>query len=253
MKLERYDGNPILEPVAGSSWEDLCACNPAAWYDGEKVYLLYRGAPEGDEHPIYFGLATSRNGRDFERDGSDPVFGPCEGTFEGGCVEDPRIVRFGDTYFVTYATRAYLPGAYYRGTIPLNHFNPDFPAQAPLAIRENLTRSALAATKDFRTWHRFGPITPATEDDRDVILFPEQVDGLFVMLHRPAGWLGEGYGCEKPSIWMPYEKEGLVPNVVFPCGNVVIDGVLHVYYGGADRCCALATVPLDALVDHLLD
>jgi len=334
MKLERYVGNPILEPVPGSSWESVCACNPAAWYDGEEVYLLYRGAPEGDEHPIYFGLATSTDGRRFERCGTEPVFGPCEGTFEGGCVEDPRIVKFDDTYFVTYATRAYLPGAYYQGKIPLNHHNPDFPPEAPLAIRENLTRSALAATRDFKAWHRFGPITPATEDDRDVILFPEQVGGLFVMLHRPAGWVGEGYGCGKPSIWMsfsddllswrkdhllavpeaeweaekiggssppirtergwlmlyhgvdanhayhvgamlldlenplkilgrtaepilspemPYEKEGLVPNVIFPCGNVVIDGVLHVYYGGADRCCALATAPLDELVDHLLD
>jgi predicted GH43/DUF377 family glycosyl hydrolase len=332
MKLERYENNPILEPVPGSDWESVCTCNPAAWYDGKRVYLLYRGAPEGDEHPIYFGLATSTNGRDFERDPANPVFGPCEGAFDGGCVEDPRIVQFGDTYFVTYATRAFYPAAYYRKIFPLNHFNPDMPPEAPLAIRENLTRSALAATRDFKTWYRFGPITRATEDNRDVIIFPEQVGGRFVMLHRPAEWVGEEYGCNQPSIWlsfsddllawhedhllavpeadweggkiggsapplrtehgwfmlyhgvdrnkayhvgamlldlenplkilgrtpepilspeMPYECEGLVPNVVFPCGNVVIDGVLHVYYGGADRCCGLATAPFDELVDSL--
>ncbi|NQU40522.1 MAG: glycosidase [Lentisphaerae bacterium] len=332
MKLTRYENNPILQPLPGSSWENLCVCNPGAWYDGEQVHLLYRAAPEGDEHPIYFGLATSSNGKDFERSGPDPVFGPLDGTFEGGCVEDPRIVQFGDTYFVTYATRAYRPGAYYRGTIPLNHYTPDFPPEAPRAIRENLTRSALAATRDFKSWHRFGPITPAAQDDRDVLLFPERVDRLFVMLHRPSEWVGVDYDCSAPSIWlsfsddllswrkdhllatpeadweskkiggctpplrtehgwlmlyhgvdesqayhvgamlldienplkilgrtaepilspeMEYEREGLVPNVVFPCGNVVINGVLHVYYGGADRCCALATARLDELVDHL--
>jgi predicted GH43/DUF377 family glycosyl hydrolase len=33
---------------------------------------------------------------------------------------------------------------------------------------------------------------------------------------------------------------------------VVIDGTLFVYYGAGDRYCALATCPLDGLIDHLL-
>jgi predicted GH43/DUF377 family glycosyl hydrolase len=32
----------------------------------------------------------------------------------------------------------------------------------------------------------------------------------------------------------------------------VIDGTLFVYYGAGDRYCALATCPLDRLIDHLL-
>jgi len=50
----------------------------------------------------------------------------------------------------------------------------------------------------------------------------------------------------------PYEREGDVPNVVFPEGAVVIEGVLYMYYGGADKCCCLATVELRELVDYLL-
>jgi predicted GH43/DUF377 family glycosyl hydrolase len=49
-----------------------------------------------------------------------------------------------------------------------------------------------------------------------------------------------------------YEKIGDVPNVVFPEGAVVIDGELFVYYGGADKVCCVATVPLDELLDYLL-
>ena len=50
-----------------------------------------------------------------------------------------------------------------------------------------------------------------------------------------------------------YERFGLyIPNVVFPTGNVVVDGVLHLYYGCCDTCIGLATCPLDALLDHVL-
>lgn len=50
----------------------------------------------------------------------------------------------------------------------------------------------------------------------------------------------------------PYEREGDVPNVVFPEGAIVMDGVLYMYYGGADKCCCLATVELRELLDYLL-
>lgn len=51
---------------------------------------------------------------------------------------------------------------------------------------------------------------------------------------------------------MPYEREGDIPNVVFPTGAVVRDDTLYVYYGAADKVCALATVPLAALLEALL-
>jgi len=51
----------------------------------------------------------------------------------------------------------------------------------------------------------------------------------------------------------PYERYGDVDNVVFPCGYTLApDGdTLHLYYGGADSCIALATGSLRALLDWL--
>ena len=50
-----------------------------------------------------------------------------------------------------------------------------------------------------------------------------------------------------------YETDGCYQGgVVFPCGKVVIDGVLHVYYGAADKYVGLATCALDALLDELV-
>jgi predicted GH43/DUF377 family glycosyl hydrolase len=49
----------------------------------------------------------------------------------------------------------------------------------------------------------------------------------------------------------PYEKEGEVPNVVFPCGNVVIDDMLYVYYGGGDSVIGVATIDISDLLKIL--
>lgn len=45
-----------------------------------------------------------------------------------------------------------------------------------------------------------------------------------------------------------WEIKGDVPNVVFGTANPVVDGVVHLYYGGADRVIGLATAPLDELL-----
>lgn len=54
-----------------------------------------------------------------------------------------------------------------------------------------------------------------------------------------------------------YEKIGLVNNVVFPCGMVEKparrggDGLLYIYYGGADTVVGVATIKLDVLLRAL--
>jgi predicted GH43/DUF377 family glycosyl hydrolase len=50
-----------------------------------------------------------------------------------------------------------------------------------------------------------------------------------------------------------YEKYGKVPNIVFPTGAMVKDGMLHIYYGAADTTCAVATCKLDVLLDDMLE
>ncbi len=51
---------------------------------------------------------------------------------------------------------------------------------------------------------------------------------------------------------MPYEKNGIVSNVVFPCGAAVVRGRLFVYYGGADKVVAVASIEIDTLVEGLV-
>jgi len=51
----------------------------------------------------------------------------------------------------------------------------------------------------------------------------------------------------------PYEREGDVGNVVFPCGHTVApDGdTINLYYGAADTCVALATGSIRRMLDWL--
>ncbi len=48
-----------------------------------------------------------------------------------------------------------------------------------------------------------------------------------------------------------FERVGVVPNVVFPVGAVVVKDELKVFYGGADRICCVASVPMKLLIEAL--
>ncbi|MFH1367631.1 MAG: glycosidase [Elusimicrobiota bacterium] len=327
MKLKKWEGNPVLKPTGKGYWEKMAVLNPGAYYDNGKVYMLYRASGEIEDYRIYFGLATSVDGFHFKRESGQPVFSPEVKDLDAGCVEDARIVKYGEYYYVTYACRALPPEMFWKGRAP------KYPDSAPRVLRENLTRTALARTKDFRNYERLGAITNDDVDDRDAIIFPEKVNGKYVMFHRPAEWVGAKYGTEKPGMWLAwsddmlhwkddyllavpkfewefkkigggtppiktekgwlviyhgvdadhiyrsgammldindpkriiarcpdfilepeadFETKGVMKNVVFPTGNVVIDGTLFVYYGGADTVCCVATANLNEFVDHIM-
>jgi predicted GH43/DUF377 family glycosyl hydrolase len=334
MKLTRYKQNPILSPNPQNEWESLVTTNPGAWYDRDEkeVKLVYRAAGEDPEHVIHFGLATSKDGYNFTRS-DKPIFSPSADGFDAGCVEDPRIIKIDDYYYITYATRIFPPGQYWLNEKAEYKF-PQCPDDFPLCIRTNNTTTGLLITKNFKSFIRAGRMTNPLVDDRDVILFPEKINGKFILMHRPMNWTGPDYGTEFPAIWISqsedmlswsestllakakadweykiggntppiktekgwltiyhgvgedqyyrlgamlldinnpakvlhrttdwiiqpeeeYETNGCYAGggVIFPCGKVVIDDTLFVYYGAADKYVGLATCKLNDLLDYLL-
>ncbi len=52
---------------------------------------------------------------------------------------------------------------------------------------------------------------------------------------------------------MPYERQGNVNGVVFPCGWILDKptGAIRLYYGGADTCLALAAAQLSDVLSYL--
>jgi predicted GH43/DUF377 family glycosyl hydrolase len=67
-----------------------------------------------------------------------------------------------------------------------------------------MTLTHLAYTYDFKNFKKLGRITDSRYDDRDVILFPEKINGRYAKLSRPMQWQGKGYPCKNPSIWISF-------------------------------------------------
>ena len=163
MKLKRYEGNPILKPKPENDWESKNVFNPAVVYDKGLFHLLYRGV--GRDGISRIGYAVSIDGFKFFRF-DKPVFTPKLILEPRGC-EDPRVVKLGNSYYMTYT-----------------------------AYSERGVRVGLATTDNFIQWERY-EIEWAERDDKDAVLFPEKIDGKYMILHRPMH-------KEPMGIWISY-------------------------------------------------
>ena len=127
--LVRVTSKPILSPSSTPGYCDAGAFNPAAVQIGAKTILLFRAQDKKGISSV--GYAVSKDGVHFEQE-SKPVFEAKEPYEMGGGVEDPRLQKIGDTYYLTYTG--------YNGK------------DAQLC---------LATSADLRTWARTGIIMPA--------------------------------------------------------------------------------------------
>ncbi|OGY24700.1 MAG: hypothetical protein A2Y57_00495 [Candidatus Woykebacteria bacterium RBG_13_40_7b] len=170
MKLTRYEGNPIITPTK-NWWEEYLVFNPGATIYQDKVCLLYRA--QGRDKISRFGLAVSSDGFNFERF-SEPVFeGDEENKFERLGVEDARITKIGDTYYILYTAASVYPVKEAEKSAA-----PSLSSKVPWRIR-----STVVKTKDFKTFERVGIILPDL-DTKDLALFPEKINGKYYMFHR---------------------------------------------------------------------
>ncbi len=163
LRLERHPLNPVLAPIPEHLWEDKFVFNCAVVNDDGLFHLLYRA--QGADMVSRIGYAVSSDGIHFNRL-EKPVFSPASRDELYG-VEDPRITKIGDRYYMTYT--AYSP-------------------KGP--------RVALASTKNFITWERYGIVIKDEVNNKDAALFPEKINGKYVMIHR-----------FEPDIWYAYSDD----------------------------------------------
>ena len=205
MFFKKYEKNPILVKNEANDWESLCVLNPAVIYDDDgKFKMLYRAAGNDETHYIHLGLAESEDGFHFERMSDSPVLSPTPDNYDSGCIEDPRLIKIGEWYYLTYASRAYAPGQYWKAGWK---FLGDPPEGGPRFLCENSSLTSLAISRDLRHWKKLGRITDSRFDDRDVILFPEKVNGKWVKLSRGMERCGEGYPNKNPAIWISFSDD----------------------------------------------
>ncbi len=167
LKMKKYKNNPILSPILQNKWESKHVYNAGVTIYDDKVYILYRA--EGDEErkfwndflgPAVFpvsrlGLAISEDGYHISERLPEPVLGPT-GELDMWGIEDPRITRIENTYYIVYTICS------------------------PFEGKDKL---ALATTEDFKEFKRIGPIM---EDiaQRTAALIPEKFNGMYALIHR---------------------------------------------------------------------
>ena len=161
LKLDRK--GIVLAPIYKHPWESKFVYNTAVIKPNSVIYLLYRAI--GDDNISRIGLAASPNGIRFARV-NEPIFYP-QLPEEARGTEDPRIVRIGDTFYLTYT-----------------------------AYSEAGIKVGLAKTKNFIDWERC-KIYNCNKYNRNTVLFSEKIDSKYISLHRPfdGHWTThKGYG-----------------------------------------------------------
>ena len=94
----RLSNDPIISP-RGDSWESAGTFNPAVIEHSGKLVMLYRAQDKFGTSRL--GYAESADGVHFNRS-SQPVLSPQAEYEKNGGVEDPRLVKLGSTYYLTY-------------------------------------------------------------------------------------------------------------------------------------------------------
>ena len=97
-------------------------------------------------------VVRSRDGRSVDAVAPE-ILGPVDAMEEYG-IEDPRITLINDHFYITY-----------------------------VAVSRHGAATALASTGDFRSFKRHNIIF--CPENKDVVLFPEQIGGRYFALHRP--------------------------------------------------------------------
>ena len=153
---QRLSDSPVISPQ-GNGWESTGTFNPSVVMHDGRIVMLYRAQDANGTSRL--GYASSTDGIHFTRR-PEPVLSPEADYERGGGVEDPRLVKIDNTFYLTYT-----------------------------AYNKKDAQLALAVSKDLVHWQRKGVILPAYKGRWNVgwtkagAILPEKIDGKYWMYY----------------------------------------------------------------------
>jgi predicted GH43/DUF377 family glycosyl hydrolase len=170
-------------------FENEGVLNPAAMREGDSVHLYYRAVRKGNYSSI--GYCRLDGPLTVSERWDKPIMVP-EFDYESHGVEDARIVKIDDLYYMTYTG---YDGINARGALAtsrnLNHFNKQGIIVPPITYAEfvSFAESAGKVNKNYYRNHKFyyqeaDPEKKIMLWDKNVIFFPRKINGKLVFLHR---------------------------------------------------------------------
>ena len=177
IKLKRIVNEPILAPKKENKWEETAVFNCAAIYDNGLVHMIYRASDNiPDSSRGYYinrlGYAVSKDGIHFNRLEQPVITNDTPRESRG--AEDPRLIKIDDTFYMMYT-----------------------------GLNDENFRICLASSKNLIDWKRHGVVLD--ESNKDASLFPEKINGKYVMFHRPEPDIHIAYSDDLKT-WQDHKK-----------------------------------------------
>jgi len=151
--------------------------NPAVYQDGQTVHLFYRGIQNGGVSMI--GYCRLEGPVTVVYRSPDPVIVP-EFAYEAYGVEDPRIVKIDDTWFLTYTA---FDGTYALGALATSNDLTVFIKKGTIVPKWTYSRFISLGAKSHAPEKYFN-YTEKELWDKNVMFFPRRIDGKLYFLHR---------------------------------------------------------------------
>lgn len=220
--LHRLSDTAILSPQ-GATWESAGTFNPAVVQRDGKFVMLYRA--QDKQGTSRLGYAESPDGIHFTRR-PEPVLSPETEYEKDGGVEDPRLVQFGETYYLTYT-----------------------------GYNKKDAQLCLATSKDLIHWDRKGIIVAANKGNWNVkwtksgAIVPEKLQGKYWMyfLGTSADGRDQGGIAESTDLvhWTEATQTPVLPvrpgkfdaRVAEPGPSPIVtqNGIVLIYNGADDK------------------
>ena len=153
MLFKRYENNPVLSPNTENDFESVNTYNACSIVHKGKIYIIYRA--EDANYLSKLCMASSKDGYNFVRYKNNPIIEPTLPEEKGGC-EDPRIIKIGDTYYMTYTS--------YTGEHP---------------VTPETINTSLATSKDMENWKKHGIIVKGLKSS---VILSEKINGKYLMI-----------------------------------------------------------------------
>ncbi len=146
----------FAQPMMSHAEDEASAFNPTAIVMGDRIAMLYRAEVINKGKLNQIRLAFSDDGVHFTRSHAGTVLGADE-TYDAAGAEDPRVVKFGSTYYMTYVGD-------------------------PRGLNQT---QCLATSEDLIHWQKKGVVLqpPAwgPQEVKAAVIVPEKMNGKYIM------------------------------------------------------------------------
>lgn len=170
----------IILQTSNLDFENESVLNPAVWQDGDKVHLFYRAVHDNNQSCI--GYCRLDGPLTIEQKNNTPFLSP-KFDYEKHGMEDPRIVKIDDLYYLTYVA---FDGANALGALATSTDLVTFERQGIIVPQisyanfDLLTRNNPELNKKYLSYNPGANILA----DKDFVFFPRRINDKLTFLHR---------------------------------------------------------------------